>query len=144
MDTPETLLDLYTYVTTSGIIVPNTETVKVIIENTFKDIFGSDLDVSEETPVGRLIEALSILFRTTLGVNAQNANQFNINTATGVYLDSLAQVYGMSRVQKSHTYAEITVTTTSAGVTIPAGSIIENTETKSSFKTVNTIIVPPN
>ena len=66
--------DLYNFVDNSGITIPVTTDVKTSVENTFKRIFGADLDVSDETPVGRLIEAITLLFVNVLGVNAQNAN----------------------------------------------------------------------
>ena len=89
--------DLYNFVDNSGITIPVTTDVKTSVENTFKRIFGADLDVSDETPVGRLIEAITLLFVNVLGVNAQNANGFNVNTAFGVYLDALASIFGLSR-----------------------------------------------
>lgn len=89
--------NLYQFIDATGIVIPYTDEVKTSVENTFKEIFGADLDVSEETPVGRLIEAVTMLYVTFLGVNAQNANGFNIRTATGEYLDALGNIYGLLR-----------------------------------------------
>lgn len=89
--------NLYDFIDKTGITIPITTDVKESVENTFKRIFGADLDVSAETPVGRLVEAISLLFVNILGVNAQNANGFNVRTATGVYLDALGNLFGMQR-----------------------------------------------
>lgn len=89
--------NLYDYKTKNGTIIPVTANVKSTIEQAFKDIFGSDLSIEAETPMGRLVEALTFLFVDVLGVNAQNANSFNPEVAAGQYLDSLGKLWGISR-----------------------------------------------
>lgn len=88
---------LYTYQTKNGIVIPQTSSVKATIEQAFKDIFGADLSVEAETPMGRLVEALTFLFVDVLGVNAQNANMLNPEIAAGSFLDSLGKLWGVSR-----------------------------------------------
>ena len=90
--------NLYDFQTASGVIVPNDSSVLEGIQTKFQEIFGTDINLSAETPVGRLIEAMSIMVKTTLGVTAQSANQFNVNEATGIYLDSIGQMYNLSRI----------------------------------------------
>lgn len=133
--------DLYEFVTNTGVVVPNIGDIKSGVQEKFRDVFGADLDVTDETPVGRLIEAITVLVRTTLGVTAQNANQFNVNTATGIYLDSLAQIYGIQRLRGTYTRARITVTATSSGCVVPAGALIQNRETYEMFRVENDIVV---
>ena len=91
--------DLYRFITSTGIIIPCMDEVRASVEDTFKRIFGQDLDVSTATPVGRLIEAISFLYRGVLGVNVQNASGFNVNTATGAYLDALGALFGVYRIE---------------------------------------------
>lgn len=95
--------NLYNFQTSSGVIVPNDAEVLSGIQKKFQEIFGAEIDLSAETPVGRLIEAFAVTIKTTLGVTAQTANQFNINEATGIYLDAIAQVYDLQRVAGTRT-----------------------------------------
>lgn len=88
---------LYDYATKNGIVIPATSDIRAKVENEFKTIFGSDIDTTAETPIGRLIEAITLLFVDICGVNAQNANGINPNSATGAYLDNIAALFGITR-----------------------------------------------
>lgn len=128
--------NLYDFQTSTGIIVPDDSSVLLGIQKKFQEIFGTDIDLSAETPVGRLIEAFSVVVKTTLGVTAQTANQFNVNEATGIYLDAIAQIYGLKRIAGTKTkitikcYFSDNVTGTT---TIPAGSLIMSTSNGKMF-----------
>lgn len=119
--------DLYNFQTSSGIIVPKDTSVLLGIQTKFQEIFGTDIDLSAETSVGRLIEAYSVLVKSTLGVTAQTANQFNVNEATGIYLDAIAQIYDLKRIAGTKT--KITIKcffsdNASGTDTIPAGALV--------------------
>lgn len=88
---------LYDYATKNGIVIPATSDIRTKVENEFKTIFGADIDTTTETPIGRLIEAITFLFVDICGVNAQNANGINPNSATGAYLDNIAALFGVTR-----------------------------------------------
>lgn len=88
---------LYDYATKNGIVIPSTSDIRTKVENEFKTIFGSDIDTTAETPIGRLIEAITFLFVDICGVNAQNANGINPSSATGAYLDNIAALFGVVR-----------------------------------------------
>lgn len=128
--------DLYNFQTSTGIIVPDDSSVLLGIQKKFQEIFGTDIDLSAETPVGRLIEAFAVVVKTTLGVTAQTANQFNVNEATGIYLDAIAQIYDLKRIAGTKTkitikcYFSDNVTGTT---TIPAGSLIMSTSNGKMF-----------
>ena len=119
--------NLYDFLTSSGVIVPNDKSVLLGIQTKFQEIFGTDIDLSAETPVGRLIEAFAVVVKSTLGVTAQTANQFNINEATGIYLDAIAQIYDIKRIAGTRT--KITIKcffsdNPSVTDTIPAGALV--------------------
>lgn len=88
---------LYDYATKNGIVIPATSDIRTKVENEFKTIFGADIDTTAETPIGRLIEAITFLFVDICGVNAQNANGINPSSATGAYLDNIAALFGVIR-----------------------------------------------
>lgn len=119
--------NLYNFLTSTGIIVPDDKSVLLGIQTKFQEIFGTDIDLSAETPVGRLIEAFAVVVKSTLGVTAQTANQFNVNEATGIYLDAIAQIYDLKRIAGTKTKITIKCIFSdnpSQTSTIPAGALV--------------------
>ena len=96
---------LYDYQTENGVVIPQTSSIKSKIVETFNSIFDAEIDTSDETPIGRLIEALTLMFTEMLGVNAQNANSFNPNQAMGAYLDALGNIWGVTRTTGESDYS---------------------------------------
>ena len=88
---------LYDYSSSKGIVLPQTSDIRETIANGFKEIFGQDISTDSTTPIGRFIEALTLLFINVLGVNAQNANFLNPEQAVGKALDNLGAIFGIKR-----------------------------------------------
>lgn len=129
--------DLYNFQTGAGIVVPNDASVLQGWQEKFQETFGTEIDLSAETPVGRLIEAMAVGTKTTLGVTAQVANQFNVNEATGIYLDSIAQIYDLKRIAGTHTKTTIKCYFSDSSTRtnpIPAGSYVLNSSTGNIFR----------
>lgn len=80
--------DLITYITSSGIIVPNTDSVISELQTEWKNLFGSQLSVDSSTPQGRIIETEAMVRKGTLGACTMVANQLNPNQAFGIFLDA--------------------------------------------------------
>ena len=133
--------DLYNFQTSTGIIVPDDSSVLLGIQKKFQEIFGTDIDLSAETPVGRLIEAFAVVVKTTLGVTAQTANQFNVNEATGVYLDAIAQIYDLKRIAGTKTKITIRcyLSDSNQPISIRAGSLVMCTATGAVFSIDSTL-----
>ncbi len=89
--------NLYDYSSSKGIVIPQTSDVYGKVVDGFKAIFGGDVSTDPTTPIGRLIEALTLLFVNVLGVNAQNANFLNPEQAIGSALDNLGAIFGIER-----------------------------------------------
>lgn len=118
-----TFPDMYDYNDATGMTVPITSDIKEYVQNSFKDIFGDDMDLSDETPAGRLVEALTLMFKNAVGVNAQNLNQINIQYATGQYLDSMARFFGLERLSATKTSFQL-VAGADEVTTIPEGTVL--------------------
>lgn len=93
----------YEYNTTTGIVVPDTSKVKGQVEQEFKDAIAPDLDVSPSTPQGRLIEAETIARKRVIENMALLSNMFNPSQAFGIFLDSIASLFGIERVGATRT-----------------------------------------
>lgn len=116
----------YDLVTTQGVIVPDTADVRADLEAEYKQVFGAELDVTPETPQGRLIEADTMSRMDTIRLNALMANQINPNVATGTFLDAIAALTDCYRNPATQSSVLATLTS-SAGTVIPAGSTAKTT-----------------
>ena len=135
--------DLYNFQTPTGTIVPQGQKMLSGIQTKFQEIFGTDIDLSEETAIGRLIEAWAVNNQTVLGVTAQTANQFNINEATGIYLDAIAQIYGLERIAATSSRIMIKCyfsDDTTGTDTIPAGALVLCTANGVTFRVDSPIV----
>lgn len=117
--------NLYTFDSNAGIVIPDTSDLKSRVEDMMRSIFGTNIDVTAETPMGRLIETIVVLMVQTLSINAANANQYNLNQTSGIYLDAIGALFGLTRNAATHTRVLCNVTGT-ANVTIPTSAIAEN------------------
>lgn len=118
--------DDYQYMMNSGLIVPDTSTVLEQVTEDFKNALGQDLDVTPETPQGRLIQLITDYRTNTLAINAYNANQINLKYATGRFLDAIGVFYGVERIFATPTRVLATLTGVS-GTVIPQGSQAKTT-----------------
>lgn len=113
--------DYYKYVKETGLIVPDTGTVKSDVESEWQTTFGADLDLTPSTPQGRMIEMETLARVNTIGICALVANQINIDYATGQYLDAIGAFYGVQRAGATQTRTLATITGV-PGTVIPANS----------------------
>lgn len=107
-------------------IVPDTSTTLEEVQNEYKLAFGADLDLTPSTIQGILISA-ETLTRDGVARNTSDlANQFNPNLSTGIFLDAICALSGLTRTVATRS----TVTATIIGVSgtiIYAGAIAETT-----------------
>lgn len=89
--------DLYKYSTSEGVVIPQTSRVKSMVEDAFDTVFGAEVSRDPTTPMGRFIEAITMLIVNVLGVNAQSANMLNPKYAVGNALDSIGAIFGIVR-----------------------------------------------
>lgn len=89
--------DLITYITSSGVIVPNTDNVISELQTEWINQFGAQLSLDSSTPQGRIIETQAMVRKGTLGACAMVANQLNPNRAFGIFLDAHGAFFGVNR-----------------------------------------------
>jgi uncharacterized phage protein gp47/JayE len=114
----------YDYITTTGVIVPDTDTTLAEVQAEWRAVFGDDIDLNPSSPQG-LIISMQVLERQGVARNnAEIANQINPNYSSGIFLDALAALSGLSRTPATHTTVTATVTGDS-GAIIYAGALAE-------------------
>lgn len=116
------MADLYDYIDSTGVIVPDTSMIVTDVQNEYKDAFGSDLVVTPDTPQGVLINAEAIARTAVVNNNAQLANTINPNVAGGTALDAIWALTGGTRAAATPTVVTNCTLAGVAGTFIPSGS----------------------
>lgn len=97
--------DLYNYSTKNGVVIPNTDGIRDVVVQALKDAFEDQtLSTDPETPQGRIIESITLLFVDVLRACAMNANGFNPSQAVGTYLDNLGALSETERLSGESDY----------------------------------------
>lgn len=103
--------------TSQGFTAKTVEYYKTQLEQAFVAAFGNDFSLDPALPQGVLIQELAELFYNADMDGVEVMNRININTASGLFLDFIGSMRGVSRLVG--TPAAITVTITSNSVTLP-------------------------
>lgn len=130
----------YIYIADSGVIVPDTSVVETQVQDEFKAIFGSDLNVDPRTPQGALIVNETIARTTTLRNNAQIANQINPNLAGGVALDAILALTGTQRITAQFTTVAA-ILTGQPGAPVPALSQAQEIVNNEVFELIADVVL---
>lgn len=104
-----------------------------------QDLFGEDIDVSEQTPLGKLLQIMAYV----RGKDHEEAELIYYsrfpNTASGTNLDRLCPFVGLTRNVATPARFNVTVTG-EAGTTIPVGFLVSTTSGVEYYNTVETTI----
>ena len=112
---------VYKCMTQSGVIMADTSSIKSEIEAVFKYVFGENVDLTAETPLGRLVEMWTLTLAQFSRITAQNANQTNLNYSSGIYLDAVASLFRLKRKAATRTRIPVILTGVKDAV-VPAGA----------------------
>lgn len=112
----------FEYVESTGVVLPDTETLLDTVEGEYRAALGAQLNTDPATPQGRLI-ATEVTARDTYLRNAAAlANQINPRMAEGVFLDAIWALTGGQRRAMTHTVVSNVALGGVAGTVIPEGS----------------------
>lgn len=130
----------YQYLTSQGVIVPDTSTLRDDVESEYRSVFGQDLDVNPETPQGALITMEVENRDAVVRNNAELANQINPDLAGGIFLDAIWALMGGQRFDATHSFLSQVKFTGIAEAIIPKGSQAA-TLNGDLFETTKTLII---
>ena len=114
-----------------GFIAESVEEVRKNVQQVWIDAFKSpdlpELNTAAETPQGQIIDSTTASIMNKDNEVLFLANQFNLETADGIFLDALASIYFLQRQPATSTIVECECIGLQ-GVTIPAGAVIQTTD----------------
>ena len=100
----------YQYITTTGIIVPDTSEIVAGVQSEWRSAFSDAISVNAATPQGLIISMEALGRKSVLEACSLVANQLNPNTATGIFLDVHGALFACSRFGDTHSNARCLVT----------------------------------
>lgn len=98
----------------NGIVTDSVTTTVAKLTTAFKEIYGDDINVSQSTPDGQLINIAAQAKTDTLELAISLYNMFNPVTVRGRAQDNLYKLVGLRRKASKFTFVEVNVTTTGA------------------------------
>lgn len=134
----------YNYINRTGVVVPDTSTLLAEVQREFQNALGDDLDLSPQTPQGRMIAAEVLARSSVARNNADLANQINPNEAGGVHLFAIGALTGLAPTGATRTVIRnVTVTGVPNSTIIPQGALAETTA-GDRFRTTQSVVIPGN
>ena len=112
----------YEYLSPTGTVIPDTVDILSGVQTEYQTAFGSDMQLTPDTPQGVLIAAETLARAEVVQNNAALANQINPNVAAGVFLDAILALTGMQRTPATQTTVAGVTLAGVAGTVIPAGT----------------------
>lgn len=131
----------YQYITSQGVIVPDTAAIRADVEAEWRAAFGEDLVTTPETPQGVIITLQTEERDAIARNNAALANQINPDVAGGVFLDALLSFTGGVRRAATRSTLAGVVFSGVPGTNIPAGSQAIVSGTGEVFATDNPLVI---
>lgn len=130
----------YQFIASTGVIIPDTSTLREQVENEFRDVFGQEIDLSPETPQGALV-TMEVENRDAIARNnAELANQINPDIAGGIFLDAIWALMGGQRLSATHSFLTNVEFAGVPQTLIPKGSLAE-TRAGDAFETTSVLII---
>lgn len=121
----------------TGLTVASQSEIVASLTVAFQTIYGSQINVSANSPDGELIAILAQNIEDVLQLLVQVYNSFSIDSAFGVILDQRVAMSGIIRNQGTFTEAFVSVTATGA-VTIPGQDVLISNPSASVFTVADT------
>ena len=98
-------------VTSTGLTTQPLTEITTDLENDFKAIYGSDINLASNTPDGQMIGIMAQLKRDLLDVVTDVYNSFDPDAALGVPLDQRVAINGIQRIGGTYTITDVSITT---------------------------------
>lgn len=126
----------YNFVSSRGVVVPDTATLRSQVEAEWREAFGQDLDLSPDTPQGVMVTAEVEARDAVARNNAEVANQINPDIASGIWLDAIWRLTGGYRRPATPSLLQGVEFGGQPGTLIPAGSEAVVADSGERFATV--------
>ena len=94
----------------TGIIPTDLQGYKNLLEDKFREEFGTSLSIDAETPAGQIISIASLMLAEADESLVKIANGMSVNTSSGIQLDDLSTLLHVAR--RGATFTQVVCTLT--------------------------------
>ena len=105
-------IDSFIQFTANGLSIADYDQVQAALIAKYKEVYGYDIDLSNTTADGIFVNNLALIINNILQSFKTLYNNLNINTASGVYLDTLCRLSNVTRLQATKSTAQLSITST--------------------------------
>lgn len=105
-------MDIRTFVQmgSNGLVTANFTQVREALIARYKDVYGSDIDLSTGSADGIFVNDLALIINNILQTMSELYNNLDIDRASGIYLDNLCKLSNVYRNPGSYSWAWVSVT----------------------------------
>lgn len=103
----------------NGYLARTFAAIKLDFQTAFQTAFGGGIDLTDQSPQGTLINILSEIAENLEDIGLDLFVNFDVNTATGVFLDNIATIKGTQRNDGTEAVINVDLTSTTFPYTIP-------------------------
>jgi hypothetical protein len=114
--------DLYSYIVETGVISPDASDMLTDVQQEWETAFGTNVSTDPSTYTGAQVTGEVSARTAVLNTNAKVANQINPNLASGLFLDALCALMGLTRAPATPTQVSNVMLTGVINTNIPAGT----------------------
>lgn len=118
----------YDYIVETGVIVPDTSTLKSDVQAEYVAQFGPTMLLEDDTPQGRLIDIETTARSGVVGITAESANMINPQVSVGTFLKAICGLHDVWASSETFTVIAGVSMTGSFNTTVPSGSRIVDTD----------------
>lgn len=101
---------VFNFIDDSGLVLEPLNELVTRLEDSFKDIYGSDINLEPQSPDAQMINIFAQTVEDLKEVIADVYNSFSVSTATGRALDSRVAINGITRSGATPTITPVSVT----------------------------------
>lgn len=139
----EIAINQFIKITSGGIRIADYDQVQAALVKKYKEIYGSDIDLSNTTADGTFVNNLALIINNILQSFKVLYANLDVNTASGVYLDSLCRLSNITRKTATKSTAQLRITATQQTQIVDGTLFVDSTGNQWEYNG-NTITVQPN
>ena len=106
-------------ITAGGLSVASFTQIRAALVKRYQSVYGSDIDLSTGSADGIFVNDLALIINNILRTMEIFYSNLDVNTASGIYLDTLCALSNVTRKQATYSNASIQITnSTNSSVTL--------------------------
>jgi hypothetical protein len=118
----------YNYIVETGVIIPDTSTLKSDIQAEYVAQFGPTMLLEDDTPQGRLIDIETTARSGVIGITAETANMINPQVSAGTFLKAICGLHDVWASGETFTVLTGVSMVGSFNTTVPSDSRIVDSD----------------